>query len=451
MILEKISHKKALQTIMDDRKSLVNQILRNLEKGSLWPPGSDTARFSSSPYNPVSDNFYTSSNRIRLMLAAMERGYQDPRWCTLHQAEASGWSPKPGTKGLLLEKWDFTEIRNVHDAQGRWERTITKLDKPKPNFFYVYNAEQLYGVPPLEPKETSLNLQSTMGTLLSSSECPIKREICAKGSYSFELDEIKVPDSFDLKTKSLEVFLSVLSHEMALSTGHPSRLNRPLADKAGTPDYALEELRAELGAAFFKGNLNLPLIPEAPQSHMDYSSSWIKALQNDPSEFFRACRDAEKISDRLYQNYSKTLEAETMLNKAAEDKYRADMEKFGYKQIETTDPDGDILFQNQITKKISSFSHWGEVAWEIERLQIAADLTANNFHPTADLVDGIHHLWFEAGKELTLREIADMAKDMAKASPEGTLAEELIRSIQAECCQQEMAMQAMNEIALEAM
>ena len=35
MILEKISHKKALQTIMDDRKSLVNQILRNLEKGSL--------------------------------------------------------------------------------------------------------------------------------------------------------------------------------------------------------------------------------------------------------------------------------------------------------------------------------------------------------------------------------------------------------------------------------
>ena len=48
--------------------------------------------------------------------------------------------------------------------------------------------------------------------------------------------------------KMLKDFYATALHELGHWTGHSSRLNRPILNKFGTPDYAREELRAEISS-----------------------------------------------------------------------------------------------------------------------------------------------------------------------------------------------------------
>lgn len=60
----------------------------------------------------------------------------------------------------------------------------------------------------------------------------------------------------------------------------------------GSEVYAREELRAEIASWMFGQDLG---IGHDPAQHLAYVDSWIKALEKDPFEIVRACRDAEKI------------------------------------------------------------------------------------------------------------------------------------------------------------
>jgi antirestriction protein ArdC len=77
-------------------------------------------------------------------------------------------------------------------------------------------------------------------------------------------------------------------------TAHASRLDRDLKNRFGSRDYAVEELIAELGAAFlcaefgFDGDL-----------HAGYIGHWIELLKADKRAFFTACSQASKAADYL--------------------------------------------------------------------------------------------------------------------------------------------------------
>ena len=62
----------------------------------------------------------------------------------------------------------------------------------------------------------------------------------------------------------------------------------------GDPNYAKEELRAELASVFLAAERG---IPHNPEQHAAYVGSWIKALQDDKNEIFRAAKDAHKAAD----------------------------------------------------------------------------------------------------------------------------------------------------------
>jgi antirestriction protein ArdC len=89
-------------------------------------------------------------------------------------------------------------------------------------------------------------------------------------------------------------FYSTALHELGHWSGHPSRLNRDLVHKFGSPEYAREELRAELASFFVSARLGLP---HDPSQHAAYVGSWIQALAQDHNEIFRAAKDAEKICE----------------------------------------------------------------------------------------------------------------------------------------------------------
>jgi len=79
-------------------------------------------------------------------------------------------------------------------------------------------------------------------------------------------------------------------------TGAPGRLDRDLAHPFGSAGYAREELRAEISSLIVGTEIG---VGHDPSRHAAYVGSWIKALESDPQEIFRAAADAEKIAGML--------------------------------------------------------------------------------------------------------------------------------------------------------
>ena len=65
----------------------------------------------------------------------------------------------------------------------------------------------------------------------------------------------------------------------------------------GDPDYAFEELVAELGAAFLCADLRIANDPRP--DHAAYLASWLRVLRDDPRALFRAARLASEAAGFL--------------------------------------------------------------------------------------------------------------------------------------------------------
>ena len=260
----------AYDRIMEDRKRLVERLIENMKNGDLiFKKGWDVSLLR--PTNPVSGVNYLGGNRLRLMDAAIERNYKDPRWMTYKQAQEKGWHVKRGESGVLCEKWIYDKKIKETDENGKTIEKDVKLEKPFPSYFIVFNAEQIEGVPPLEIiKAEKGQITEIAEDFIKSSECKIKEVAQDKAYYSPSEDEIVIPlrEAF----KSEEAFLRTALHEMCHSTGHESRLN-------------------------------IQLEGEHFNDHTVYLKSWIKVLEEDPNELFRAAVKAEAASERLYNNY----------------------------------------------------------------------------------------------------------------------------------------------------
>ena len=324
--------KSAHEIVMESRKELVDKLIERMEQGytlteSLWNGD------AFSMHNPVSDTVYQGGNRLRLMFASMIHDYTDPRWMTFKQAKEQNFHVKQGAKGILLEKWIFTKEEAVLDENGRPKRDpdgkilkeTVPLKNPVVNYFTVFNASQIEGIAEFKfPEHKNDEIEKIADNFIRSSKCPIYYEAQSRSYYSPSRDEIHLPlrDSF----KNNTAHLSVLIHEMSHSTGHESRLNRDIKNHFGTPEYAREELHAELSSLFTQSDLGIPMeyTDEHFKDHSNYIKSWISVLKNDPSELFRACTVADGISKYLMDNYEKTIE----LSLAADQEKHPDEQTF---------------------------------------------------------------------------------------------------------------------------
>lgn len=294
--------------VMEERKELVNQIIENMEKGYILPK----PQWGVSPFtfqNPVSHAKYHGANMIKLYLHSAANGYTDTRFMTYKQAQSMGWQVKRGEKGIRLEKFIFTkQVERENPDTGQMEKVSVPLQRPMVNTFVVFNASQIEGIEPQEemkPLEHNEVLELA-DQLIASSECTVREEPQGEAYYRPASDTIVLPPRNAFISQ--EAFTVTLMHEMVHSTGHSSRLNRPLLSRFGTQEYALEELRAELGAFFMGTDLGIEGSQELLDSHTHYLESWIKVLKNDPNELFRACSDAQKAVERLSSNLERYQE-----------------------------------------------------------------------------------------------------------------------------------------------
>jgi antirestriction protein ArdC len=116
--------------------------------------------------------------------------------------------------------------------------------------------------------------------------------------YSPSQDFIRMPpfEAF----RDAESHYSTLAHETVHWTRHPTRLDRDFGRKRfGDEGYAIEELVAELGAAFLCASLELTLEPR--EEHASYIQNWLTVLRNDKRAIFQAAAHAQRAADFLHQ------------------------------------------------------------------------------------------------------------------------------------------------------
>jgi len=70
------------------------------------------------------------------------------------------------------------------------------------------------------------------------------------------------------------------------------RCDRELGKRFGDAAYAMEELVAELGAAFLCADLGITTVPRA--DHAQYLASWLNVLKADKKAIFTAASKASE-------------------------------------------------------------------------------------------------------------------------------------------------------------
>ena len=72
---------------------------------------------------------------------------------------------------------------------------------------------------------------------------------------------------------------------------------RTFGERFGDDAYAMEEMVAELGAAFLCGDLGITIEPRP--DHADYIGHWLRILKADRKAIFAAASAANKASEFL--------------------------------------------------------------------------------------------------------------------------------------------------------
>lgn len=277
-------------------EAVAERIIAQLKQGTApwqrpWEPGAPNSFI---PMNPNTGKRYRGINA----LALMAQGYKDPRWMTYKQAEAENAQVRKGEKGSAIQYWKFTEEqikkneqdKPVLDIHGKPVTVEIRLERPRIFYATVFNAEQIEGLPPLTQPEHNWNSIERAEHILSASGAVIKHGESNRAFYRPATDSIHLPEKSQFL--SADKYYATALHELGHWSGHSTRMNRELIHPFGSEGYAKEELRAEITSMILGDELG---IGHDPEQHASYVGSWIKALQDDPLEIFRAAADAEKM------------------------------------------------------------------------------------------------------------------------------------------------------------
>ena len=277
----------------DAYQAVTDRIIAALEEGTVpwekpwisvqgeWPTSLQTGK----PYRGV--------NVWLLSIEAMLKGYESPYWVTFKQAKERGGTVKHGQKGttVVLFKPISKEIEN-EDGEVEEERFWLLRN------YTVFNADQTEGIElpkaePLPERDPIAECEALVtGYLLG----PQIKHGGNRACYSPALDVIQMPKMGQFADS--ESYYGTLFHEMAHSTGHESRLNRPMVGFSPdtTESYSKEELIAEMSAAMLTGVAGIELKVER---HAGYIQHWLKALKDDKKLVVQAASQAQKASDHI--------------------------------------------------------------------------------------------------------------------------------------------------------
>lgn len=269
----------------DIYQEVTDKIIAELEKGNLpwvrqW--SNVTVAGGMALRNGKTNRPYSGINTILLAMA----GYTDPRWFTFKQAKDMGGKVRKGEKGTMVVLFKPIVVKDKTAKDGK--KVI-----PLIRHFFVFNADQIDGLK--LDSEKPIPVKKPNGERIEDIEAWVSKvgtRINHGGNsahYSINLDAVQMPTFAQFKGATN--YYNVLFHEMTHWTGSESRCNRKFGLCFGTPDYAKEELVAELGAAFLcqTHGVDGQLVNNAA-----YLKNWLKKLKDDKRFIFSASSNARK-------------------------------------------------------------------------------------------------------------------------------------------------------------
>lgn len=307
------------------RENMAQTILSYIENNPAdWQRG--WSNLSGAPINGKTGTAYRGINSLFLAFVGMSKGYTDPRWVTFNQAKDLGASIKKGEKSLPVLFFEFYDRQTKKAYDERTTRDMTDEERflyEKENVYAVmkyssvFNAEQCANFPERDleslkmSEEERANQNAIIETIIANSAAPVKYDGGNRAYYSPSTDDIHLPaiEAFN----SMQDYYATALHEIAHSTGHASRLNRPLDGFIDNPkSYAIEELRAELAGVFMQTEYGIQIDGKHIENHAAYVKSWLEAVKSDPQIFYSAVRDAEKIADYVSERYLQSVQVDEL-------------------------------------------------------------------------------------------------------------------------------------------
>jgi antirestriction protein ArdC len=242
------------------------------------------------PRNAVSGNHYRGVNVVALWIAAQTRSFTTMSWATYRQWASLGAQVRKGEKGTVIVFYKRLEAKPAEE-EGEDSLAARLIARAS----WVFNADQVEGLTPPEVPvlPSPVEVLNQADALIEATGATIDEGGDA-ACYRPHADYIQMPPrSVFIGTSTstpTEAYYATLLHELTHWTGHERRLNRDLSRRFGDEAYAMEELVAELGAAFLCADLGVTNAPRA--DHAAYVGCWLRVLRNDARAIFYAAGKA---------------------------------------------------------------------------------------------------------------------------------------------------------------
>jgi antirestriction protein ArdC len=260
--------------------------------------------WSATPYgNLITGHHYQGINPLICAIDTLLNDWQHPFFIGFSQAQEKGWKVQKGSKATYLRWGGAIAIESTNEETGE----TSKHYKNAAKWFNVFNVACLDDSESNEKIGDYLEKMLVSGTniepRLFEAEALIKAQnvdVVFGGDvacYVPSIDKIRMPNYEDF-TGAIAFYATYL-HELTHWTGHSTRLDRGLVGQFGSKSYAIEELVADLGAAFLCSSLN---IESQLEHHASYLDGWLSVLRDDNKAFFRAAGQARIAADWLLEN-----------------------------------------------------------------------------------------------------------------------------------------------------
>ncbi len=244
------------------------------------------------PRNSHTGTVYRGVNALYLGLLQTIRQYPTGEWRTLKNVLAEGgrvvYSEFNNPAQIVF--WQFLKKEKIVNG-----RKVTETI-PLCRSFKVYNVAQCEGLPPSkmlapaehEPIETAQRIIDGM-----PNRPTIAIVESEKAFYVPSQDSVTLP--LLSQFINAESFYATAFHELAHSTGHDSRLKRPLSMMLKA--YSKEELIAEMAASFLCAEAGI--LDKVQDNATAYVQHWAAVLGKEPRMIIEAAGLAQKAADYI--------------------------------------------------------------------------------------------------------------------------------------------------------
>lgn len=292
---------------LDIHQAVTDQIIALIEAGTkdVPLPWLRTGMSSIIPRNAATEQAYNGINILNLWVACEVHHYDTSLWGTYRQWQSLDAQVRKGEKASLVVFYKQFEVdadpsdegdNGVrHFARASWVFNVAQVDG-----FHVQSP--LEPLPPIARDARAEAFVAATGADIRSGG--------DRAYYATLADRIQMPDenlfrAADAQTRSQDWY-AVLTHELTHWAGAVHRLNRQFGQRFGDDAYAMEELVAELSAAFLCAELGLT--PVLRPDHASYIGHWLDVMKADKRAIFTAAAKASEAA-RYLRAFSETAKA----------------------------------------------------------------------------------------------------------------------------------------------